>query len=77
VHGQQFSGEPQIDDAPVNRRKAFLNVPTLHPASINAYRSWSRDGALLGDGQAGSQAIRSAAGEDSSLACMAEPSKSW
>ena len=29
MHGQQFSGAPQINDAPVNRRKAFVNVPTL------------------------------------------------
>ena len=48
VQGQQFSGEPQIDDAPVNGGKALLNVPTLHPAAINAYRSWSRDGGTPG-----------------------------
>jgi hypothetical protein len=35
VHGQQFSSEPQIDDAPVNLGKAFLNMPTLHPGAIN------------------------------------------
>ena len=35
VQGKQFSHEPQIDDAPVNLWKAFLNMPTFHPASIN------------------------------------------
>jgi hypothetical protein len=34
VQGEQFSSEPQIDDAPVNLGKTFLNMPTLHPGSI-------------------------------------------
>jgi len=58
VHGEQLSSKPQIDHAPVNRRKAFLNVPTLHPASINAYRCWRGDRALRADVQAGSGAVR-------------------
>ena len=36
VHGQQFSGEPQIDDAPVRLGKALANMQTLHPALIDA-----------------------------------------
>ena len=35
VHSQQFPGEPQIDDAPVHSGKAFLNVPTVDPTSID------------------------------------------
>jgi hypothetical protein len=35
VHSQQFSSQPQVNDAPVDWRKAFLNMPTLQPASIN------------------------------------------
>ena len=35
VDGQQFSREPQIDDAPVGLGKALPNVPALHPALID------------------------------------------
>ena len=35
VHGQQFSGEPQIEDAPVRLGKALANMPMLHPALID------------------------------------------
>ena len=52
VHGEQFSSQPQIDDAPVNLRKAFLNMPTPHPGSINTHGSLRRDGAFLADAQA-------------------------
>lgn len=42
VHGEQFSSEPKIDDAPVNLGKALLNTPTLHPGSINTGGSLRR-----------------------------------
>ena len=42
VQGKQFSSQPPIDDAPVHLRKAFLNMPTFHPASINARGSLRR-----------------------------------
>ena len=35
MHGQQFSREPQIDNAPVRLGEAFPNMPTLHPALID------------------------------------------
>ena len=43
VHGQQFSREPQVDDAPVGLGKAFTNMPMLHPALIDAGSSLDRD----------------------------------
>jgi hypothetical protein len=43
VHGQQFSREPQIDDAPVRLGKALSNTPMLHPALIDAGGSLDRD----------------------------------
>jgi len=49
VQGEQFSSEPQIDDAPVNLGKAFLNMPTLHPGSINTRGSLRRHRAFLVD----------------------------
>ena len=52
VHGEQFSSQPQIDDAPVKLGKAFLNMPTLHPGSIYPRRCVRRQGALLADMQA-------------------------
>src|SRR5262249_7913879 len=52
VHGEQFSSEPQIDDAPVNLRKAFLNMPTLQPGSINTRGSLRRHRTRLADVQA-------------------------
>ena len=52
VHGKQFSSEPQIDDAPVNLGKAFLNTPTLHPGSINTHGCLRRHRAFLTDVQA-------------------------
>ena len=36
VHGEQFSGDPGIDNAPIGTRKALVNVPTLKPALIDA-----------------------------------------
>ncbi len=36
VDGQQFSSEPEIDDAPVGLGKALPNVPALHPALIDS-----------------------------------------
>ena len=49
VQGEQFSSEPQIDDAPVNLGKTFLNMPTLHPGSINTRGSLRRHRAFLVD----------------------------
>ena len=43
VHSQQFSREPQIDDAPVRLGKALANMPTLHPALIDAGSSLDRN----------------------------------
>jgi len=43
VHGQQFSREPQIDDAPVRPGKALANMPMLHPALIDAGGSLDRN----------------------------------
>lgn len=52
VHGEQFSREPQIDDAPVNLRKAFLNLPTLQPGSINTRGALCCHHGFLADVQA-------------------------
>src|SRR5215469_1911274 len=49
VHGEQFSSQPQIDNAPVNLGKAFLNMPTLQPGSINTRSSLRRHRAFLAD----------------------------
>jgi hypothetical protein len=43
VHGQQFSSQPQIDDAPVRLGKALPNTPTFRPALINAGGSVGRN----------------------------------
>jgi hypothetical protein len=51
VQGEQFSSEPKIDDAPVNLGKAFRNMPTLQPGSINMRGSLRRHRALLADVQ--------------------------
>jgi hypothetical protein len=58
MHGKQFSSQPQIDDAPVNLRKAFLNMPTLHPAAINPRGSLRRHGAFLADVQGSIDRLR-------------------
>ena len=58
VHGKQLSSEPQIDDAPVNLRKAFLNMPTLHPASINPHGSLRRHRAFLAEVQGSIDPLR-------------------
>jgi hypothetical protein len=52
VQAEQFSSEPQIDDAPVNLGEAFLNMPTLQPGSINTCGALRRHRALLADVQA-------------------------
>jgi hypothetical protein len=52
VHGEQFSSEPQIDDAPINLGKAFLNMPALQPGSVNTRGSLRRHLAFLADVQA-------------------------
>ena len=52
VYGEQFSSEPQIDDAPVNLGKALLNMPTLQPGSINARGSLRRHCTVHADVQA-------------------------
>jgi hypothetical protein len=49
VHGEQFSSQPQIDDAPVQSGKEFPNTPTFHPASIDTCRSLSRHRGLMAD----------------------------
>src|SRR5260370_8806358 len=36
VDGQQFSSEPQIDNAPVGLGKALPNVPGVHPALVDS-----------------------------------------
>ena len=41
VLGEQLSGQPQIDDAPIGLWKALANVPTLDPALIDGDRSLS------------------------------------
>jgi hypothetical protein len=58
VHGKQFSGEPQIDDAPINLRKAFLNMPTLQPGSIDTRGSLRRHRARRADVRARIHALR-------------------
>ena len=62
MHGEQFSSEPKIDDAPVNLGKAFLNMPTLHPGSINTRGSLRRHRARLADVQPRIHARRSCRG---------------
>ena len=44
VQGQQFSREPQIDNAPVRLGKALANMPLLHPVLIDAGSSLDRNG---------------------------------
>jgi hypothetical protein len=58
VHGEQFSSEPQIDDAPVNLGKTFLNMPTLHPGSINTRGSLRRHGVFIAAVQARIDPVR-------------------
>ena len=43
VHGQQFSSQPEIDDAPVRLGKALPNTPTFRPALINMDGSVGRN----------------------------------
>src|ERR1700733_7676539 len=43
VHSQQFSSQPQIDNAPVRLGKALPNSPTFRPALINAGGSVGRN----------------------------------
>ena len=62
VHGQQFSGEPQIDDAPVEVRKTILNMPTLHPAAINACGSLHRHYRFLLDRRGRMDSMRGGGG---------------
>ena len=47
VHGQQFSSQPQIDDAPVRLGKALPNMPMFRPALINAGGLGSNRGGLI------------------------------
>jgi hypothetical protein len=58
VHGKQFSSEPQIDNAPVNLGKAFLNMPTLQPGSVNTRGCLRRHRTFLADVQARINAMR-------------------
>ena len=50
VLGEQLSGQPQIDSAPIGLWKALVNVPTLHPALIDGDSSLSGDGRRSGKG---------------------------
>src|ERR1022692_4624799 len=43
VHGQEFSSQPQIDNAPVRLGKALPNTPTFRPALINVGGSVGRN----------------------------------
>src|SRR5215471_2150130 len=33
--GEQFAGQPEIDDAPIGARKTLANAPTLNPMLID------------------------------------------
>jgi len=58
VHGQQFSSEPEIDDAPVGSGKAIPNMPTLNPALIDTPRGLRGDlGGKIGRRKNGTVAI--------------------
>ena len=59
VHGQQFSSEPQIDDAAVNVGKTILNMPTLYPAAINPCGSLHRHRRFSVDAQGRRDRMRS------------------
>jgi hypothetical protein len=52
VHGEQFSGEPEIDGAPVDGGKTMANTPTLHPTPIDTCGSLSRHGRWIAQVQA-------------------------
>jgi hypothetical protein len=58
VQGKQFSSEPQIDNAPVNLGKAFLNMPTLQPGSVNTRGRLRRHWSFLAEVQARIHAMR-------------------
>src|SRR5438045_9737561 len=51
VHGQQFSREPQIDDAPVRLSKALANRPILHTELQESGRPYERHSTLCVDWQ--------------------------
>lgn len=46
VLGEQFSGQPQIDDAPIGLRKALQNMPTLKPTLIHSNSAFRRNAAV-------------------------------
>ena len=44
--GEQFGGQPEIDDAPIGLREALQNTPTLKPAPIDRRGASGRDAAV-------------------------------
>ena len=46
VLGEQFSGQPEIDDAPIRLREALQNTPTLNPTLIHNRSALRRDAAM-------------------------------
>jgi hypothetical protein len=78
VDGQQFSREPQIDDAPVGLGKALPNVPELHPAVIDSDGSLgSNRGPWWPTRERWLAAIRAAVIVCRVTSCVGEGSKSW
>ena len=47
VLGEQFSGQPEIDDAPIGLREALQNTPTLNPTLIHNRSALWRDAAAV------------------------------
>jgi hypothetical protein len=44
VLGEKFSGQPEIDDAPIRARKALVNAPTLDPTLVDGSGGFAGDG---------------------------------
>jgi hypothetical protein len=74
VHGQQFSREPQIEDAPVRLGKALANMPMLHPALIDVGSSLDRN-RTRGIAYWGRRFMVSVG--SCAATCVAQRSKSW
>jgi hypothetical protein len=43
VLGEQFSGQPQIDDTPIRARKALANAPTFNPTLVHGSCAFAGD----------------------------------
>src|SRR5215469_17152369 len=41
--GEQFAGQPEIDDAPIRTRKTLANAPTLNPTLIDGSCALARE----------------------------------